>query len=583
MWGDWAWGPEAAWWEDAAWHEALVMRLQELLRGSKLGKERWHAMCRRFGAPFDPHLHDTGFLASFFDGLEAEGWHLPPLPVAPSCYGPVWPCKGKGSWAPEPYSKGWCKGKSWKGEGKKGLPWPPEEPQHEVTEKIFVGGLPTNATEDDVREFFEGFGEVTSVELKVFPMTGQHRGFGFVTFTTVGAAEAVLANCEDNVLLGKWIECKAAAPMDSGKGPADSNSGKAAKDSKGRSKAAGKWGQGGPEISEKIFVGALPKSATEDDIAAHFLQFGEVTDVKLKLDTQGVSRCFAFVTFTTVESARAVLENFEGNEMDGKWLDCRPADPDAEKGGAAKGFKGKGKGKVKEDWTEEDITEKVFLGGLPQGTTEPEVRGFCEQYGKTREVALKYNAECVFRGFAFVTFESVGSARELLRHTDAAVIGGKLAEVRPARPSENFHLSKLLKVQEPVDETAPTPITSQVIRVRGLFPEPKQRDVFKMFYNFSITRIRDCGGDDVFVEFTSPAEAEMAYRAKKDATLGGACVRLSSATEEEFAAAAARMPSLLPKSLQDRGSGMVGPRGTDPPDPASALRVYASHAGGWAS
>merc|ERR1712061_224491 len=178
-----------------------------------------------------------------------------------------------------------------------------------------------------------------------------------------------------------------------------------------------------PEVSEKIFVGSLPKSAGKETIANHFSQFGEVREVNLKLDGCGNSRGFAFVTFASADSAHVVLDNYAHNMLDGKWIDCKAAVPEAEKGkkGDGKGWKGcvepggkdcskgsegsgKGSGKhYSRHWTDEDITQKIFIGGLPQGTLEPEVRAYCENFGKTREVALKYNSECVFRGFAFVT------------------------------------------------------------------------------------------------------------------------------------------------------------------------------------
>jgi len=89
------------------------------------------------------------------------------------------------------------------------------------------------------------------------------------------------------------------------------------------------------------------------------------------------------------------------------------------------------------------------------------------------------------------------------------------------------------------DESAPTPITCNIIRVRGLPDDKKKRDVFKLFFNFSTTRIRDGGGDDVFIEFTSKSEAEKAYRAKKAATLNEVKVRLEGATNADFEGAAA--------------------------------------------
>ena len=45
---------------------------------------------------------------------------------------------------------------------------------------IYVGNLPYNATEDEVRQAFGEYGQVASVALIKDKVTGQPRGFGFV-------------------------------------------------------------------------------------------------------------------------------------------------------------------------------------------------------------------------------------------------------------------------------------------------------------------------------------------------------------------------------------------------------------------
>merc|ERR1740123_2563173 len=105
----------------------------------------------------------------------------------------------KGAWALEPYGRPGGKG-GWKGgKNKDKGPAPGEE-----VLKIFVGGLPPTAGEEDLNEFFSTFGEISVVELKSFPMTGKHRGFGFVTFTAAEAAQAVLDNYDHNMIHDKW-------------------------------------------------------------------------------------------------------------------------------------------------------------------------------------------------------------------------------------------------------------------------------------------------------------------------------------------------------------------------------------------
>ncbi len=48
--------------------------------------------------------------------------------------------------------------------------------------KLYVGNLPYNTTEDDLREMFAVHGTVTSVSLISDRETGRSKGFGFVEF-----------------------------------------------------------------------------------------------------------------------------------------------------------------------------------------------------------------------------------------------------------------------------------------------------------------------------------------------------------------------------------------------------------------
>lgn len=59
--------------------------------------------------------------------------------------------------------------------------------------RIYCGNLPFSATEDQVRELFEEYGEVQNVDLISDRETGRPRGFGFVEMDSDGAAAAIEA------------------------------------------------------------------------------------------------------------------------------------------------------------------------------------------------------------------------------------------------------------------------------------------------------------------------------------------------------------------------------------------------------
>jgi RNA recognition motif-containing protein len=57
---------------------------------------------------------------------------------------------------------------------------------------IYVGNLPFNTNDLEIRELFEPYGEVDSVNLITDRDTGRLRGFGFVSMSS-GSAEAIAA------------------------------------------------------------------------------------------------------------------------------------------------------------------------------------------------------------------------------------------------------------------------------------------------------------------------------------------------------------------------------------------------------
>ena len=83
---------------------------------------------------------------------------------------------------------------------------------------IYVGNLSFDATEDEVRELFAAFGQVTSVSLIKDKFTGRPRGFGFVEMANDGEAQKAIAELNGKDFKGRSMTINQARPREEGGG-----------------------------------------------------------------------------------------------------------------------------------------------------------------------------------------------------------------------------------------------------------------------------------------------------------------------------------------------------------------------------
>lgn len=77
---------------------------------------------------------------------------------------------------------------------------------------IYVGNLPYDLTEDELRTMFAEFGEVTSVNCITDKYTGQSKGFGFVEMERQADAEEAIKSLNDKGVKGRNIKVNQARP-----------------------------------------------------------------------------------------------------------------------------------------------------------------------------------------------------------------------------------------------------------------------------------------------------------------------------------------------------------------------------------
>jgi len=80
--------------------------------------------------------------------------------------------------------------------------------------KIYVGNLPYDITEEEIRGEFAAFGEVTSVNVIMDRDSGRPKGFAFVEMSVVAEGQAAITGMNGKTIKDRTLKVDAARPRD---------------------------------------------------------------------------------------------------------------------------------------------------------------------------------------------------------------------------------------------------------------------------------------------------------------------------------------------------------------------------------
>ncbi|XP_042236500.1 heterogeneous nuclear ribonucleoprotein Q-like isoform X6 [Homarus americanus] len=253
--------------------------------------------------------------------------------------------------------------------------------------EVFCGKIPKELYEDELIPLFEKCGEIWDLRLMMDPMTGQNRGYAFITFTTRSAAnEAVRQESSCLLQLNEY-------EIQRGK----------------------KLGVTISYNNHRLFVGNIPKNRERHELYEEFAKHAPgLVEVIIysSPDDKKKNRGFCFLEYESHKAASLAKRRLSSGRF--KVWGCEIivdwADPQEE--------------------PDEDTMSKVkvlYVRNLTQMTTEEMLKEKFDEFGKVERVKK-------IKDYAFVHFEERDEAVKAMDALQGKDLGGANMEISLAKP-----------------------------------------------------------------------------------------------------------------------------------------------------
>ncbi|KAG2670729.1 hypothetical protein I3760_14G101700 [Carya illinoinensis] len=252
--------------------------------------------------------------------------------------------------------------------------------------EVYIGGIPHDALDEDLRAFCKSIGEVTEVRVMKGKDSGENKGFAFVTFRSAELASKAIDELNNTEFKGKKIKCSTS------------------------------------QAKHRLFIGNVPRNWGEEDLRKVVTEIGPgVTAVELVKDMKNTSnnRGFAFVDYhnhACAEYSRQKMTSpkfkLGDNAPTVSWADPKNADSSAA-----------------------SQVKAVYVKNLPKNITQEQLKKLFEHHGKITKVVLPPAKPGQEKNrIGFVHFAERSSAMKAVKNTEKYELDGQVLECSLAKP-----------------------------------------------------------------------------------------------------------------------------------------------------
>uniref|UniRef100_A0AAY3ZV21 RRM domain-containing protein n=1 Tax=Denticeps clupeoides TaxID=299321 RepID=A0AAY3ZV21_9TELE len=310
--------------------------------------------------------------------------------------------------------------------------------QPSIGTEVFVGKIPRDLYEDELVPLFEKAGPIWDLRLMMDPLSGQNRGYAFITFCSKDAAQEAVKLCDNyEIRTGKYLGvCISIA-------------------------------------NNRLFVGSIPKNKTRESILE---DFSKVTEGLMEVilyhqpDDKKKNRGFCFLEYEDHKSAAQARRRLMsgkvkvwGNPVTVEWADP-VEEPDPE------------------------IMAKVkvlFVRNLATPVTEELLEKTFSQFGKLERVKK-------LKDYAFVHFEDRDATVKAMQEMNGKELEGEEIEIVLAKPPDKKRKERQAQRQttRPYDDyyyyppaRIPPPIRGRGRGSRSVYSYPPDYYSYEDYYD----------------------------------------------------------------------------------------------------